>query len=290
MQSRSHSPVERARPLLGTLVAIRVHDLPEPSAHCAIDIAFAEIAATHRAMSFHDPDSDVSRLNREAYCRPVPVSPHTRVVLRLALCFAEATDGVFDITTATELVRRGLLPRPGSSFHPDPEASWRDIEFGSDGTVRFHRPLWIDLGGIAKGYAVDRAVVCLSRHGVHNCCVNAGGDLRVVGASPECISLRTGARQSPLEAVLELEDGSLASSGEYAADAASCAHLNGVSRRPVGCGAFACVIAESCAVADALTKPVLALGVRCDAALRRFGATAHLLGADGTWQHFGAHP
>lgn len=274
--------------MLGTLVAIRVYDLPEAHAHPAIDAAFAEIAATHRAMSFHEPDSDVSRLNREAYCRPVRINPHTRVVLQLARYFADATDGAFDITTAAQLVAWGLLPRPESFLPPDPQASWRDIEFGPEGSVRFRRPLWIDLGGIAKGYAVDRAVACLSRHGVRRCCVNAGGDLRVVGASCERIGLRAGGRPTPLVAVLELENGSLASSRECSADAVPGTHVDGISRRPVGRGAFACVIAESCAVADALTKAVLALGAGCAAALCRVGATAHLLGTDGTWQHVGA--
>jgi FAD:protein FMN transferase len=267
MRSCSPSPVERARPLLGTLVAIRVYDLPEASAHRAIDAAFAEIAATHRAMSFHQPDSEVSRLNRDAYCRPVQISPHTRVVLQLALCFGEATDGVFDITTAAQLVRWGLLPRPASFLPPDPQGSWR---------------------GIAKGYAVDRAVVCLSRHGVRRCCVNAGGDLRVVGAAPERIGLRVSQGQTPFAAVLALEDGSLASSGDHSADATPSTHVNGINRRPMGHGIFACVLAESCAVADALTKPVLALGQSCDLVLRRFGATAHLLDTYGNWQHFGA--
>src|SRR5579864_5669699 len=110
MRSCLHSPAERAWPLLGTLVAIRVHDLPEADAHRAIEAAFAEIADTHRAMSFQDPDSEVSRLNGEAYCRPVQISAHTLLVLRLAQCFAEATNGAFDITTAANLVRWGLLP------------------------------------------------------------------------------------------------------------------------------------------------------------------------------------
>jgi len=279
--------VERARPLLGTFVAIRVHDLPEPFAHSAIDAAFAEVTATQKAMSFHRLDSDVSRLNREAYCRPVRINPHTLAVLHLAQYFAEETDGVFDITTAAQLVDRGLLPKPDSFLSPDPHASWRDIEFGPEASVRFRRPLWIDLGGIAKGYAVDRAVVCLSRHGVRRCCVNAGGDLRVLGASPERIWLRTDERPNLLTAVLELQNCSLASSGWRSTDTAAAIHVDGVSRRPVG-GAFACVVAESCAVADALTKPVLALRTRCDALLRRVRARAHLSGNDGNWEHFGA--
>jgi thiamine biosynthesis lipoprotein len=269
--------------MLGTLVAIRVYDLPEADAHRAVDAAFDEIAATQQAMSFHDPDSDVSRLNREAYCQPVRVGPHTRLVLRLA----EATDGAFDITTAAELVEWGLLPRPESFLPPDPQASWRDILICSNGEVSFRCPLWVDLGGIAKGYAIDRAVACLSRHGVRRCCINAGGDLRVVGPSPERIRLRVGQGPTSFAAVVELENGSLASSGDHLADATPI-HVDGINRRPVGRGAFACVVAESCAVADALTKPILALGEHCDALLRHLGATAHLIHANGDWQHFGA--
>lgn len=292
MPSCWHSrPVERARPLLGTIVAVRVHDLPEPCAHRAIEAAFAEIAATHRAMSFHEPDSDVSRLNREAWRRPVRVSPHTAVVLRLAQFFAAATDGVFDITTAAELVAAGGLPRPDSPL-PDPCASWRDIELGPERTVHFRRKLWIDLGGVAKGYAVDRAVTCLIRHGVRQCCVNAGGDLRILGPAPERVMLRVGDLPGAMAAVLELADCSLASSGERQGLAVGAGqtgqHFDGVSRRSVGCGAVACVVAESCAVADALTKPVLAIGEKWAAALRRLGATAYRLDAAGHWRHFGA--
>jgi thiamine biosynthesis lipoprotein len=274
--------------MLGTLVAVRVCELPEPEAHRAINAAFAEIAATEQTMSFHHPDSDVSRLNRAAYREPVQVNPHTLLVLRLAQYFAEATHGIFDITTAAQLVAWGLLPRPDSPSSPDPRASWRDVLFGPNREVSFARPLWIDLGGIAKGYAVDRAVVCLGRHGVRHCCVNAGGDLRVVGIGLQRVGLRTGEAPAAFAGAVDLENGSLASSGRCTADAGPASHVDGVTRRAAGTGAFACVVAESCAVADALTKPVLSLGPRCAEVLRRFGATAHMLDAGGTWRHFGA--
>ena len=274
--------------MLGTLVAIRVCDLPEDAAHRAIDAAFAEIAATEQAMSFHRPDSDVSRLNREAYCRPVRIGRHTLLVLQLAQFFAAETGGVFDITTAAQLVAWGRLPRPESFLPSDPRASWRDIVFCANREVSFRHPLWIDLGGIAKGYAVDRAVACLARHGVRHCCVNAGGDLRVVGPAPERIALRTGERQAPYAAVVDLQHSSLASSGECAPQAAPGNHVDGTTRLAAGSGVFACIVAKSCAVADALTKPVLALGTQCARLLRRCGATAHRLGSDGNWQHFGA--
>lgn len=285
-RSSHRPPVEGARPLLGTIVSIRVYDLGEGDAHCAIHAAFDEIAATQQAMSFRGLNSDVSRLNREAYCQPVQVGPHTHLVLRLAQYFAEATDGAFDITTAAQLVETGALPRPESFLPPDPQASWRDILICSNGEVSFRCPLWLDLGGIAKGYAVDRAVACLSRHGVRRCSVNAGGDLRVVGPSSEQ-NRRRDAQGSSLVPALHVQNGSHASSGSHSAYATPSVHVDGRNRRPVERGAFACVVAESCAVADALTKPILALGERSDALLRRFGATAHLRRANGEWQHFG---
>src|SRR5256885_10409569 len=92
----AHCPViERARSLLGTRMAVRVHGLSEVEAHCAIDEAFAEIALIHSRMSFHAAGSDVSNLNRDACDSPVPVHPHTFEVLRLAAEFSEASEGCF---------------------------------------------------------------------------------------------------------------------------------------------------------------------------------------------------
>jgi thiamine biosynthesis lipoprotein len=76
--------IERARPLLGTTVSIRVHGLSDTDAHSAIDEAFEDIALIHRLMSFHETDSDVSRLNREAADRPIEVHPATFDVLKHA--------------------------------------------------------------------------------------------------------------------------------------------------------------------------------------------------------------
>src|SRR5712691_4775026 len=171
--------VERARPLLGTRVAIRIHGLPAVRAHRAIDAAFQEVEQIHAHMSFHEPESDVSRLNREAFRRPVVVDPRTVEVLEWSRRMGAWSRGCFDITVAAQLVDWGVLPPPDAPHRPDRDGSWRDVEILANGTVRFHRPVWIDLGGIAKGYAVDRAVECLRRGGARQGCVNAGGDLRV---------------------------------------------------------------------------------------------------------------
>jgi thiamine biosynthesis lipoprotein len=267
--------------------------MADAQAHLAIDAAFRDVALIHDRMSFHQAGSDVSRLNREALHRPVAVHPHTLEVLRWSRRLAEGSRGCFDITVAAELVDWGLLPPPDSPRRPDPEGSWRDIELLADGTIHFGRPVWIDLGGIAKGYAVDRAVERLRARGVTQCCVNAGGDLRVLGPEAERVRLRLEPRANERLPVIEVENGSVASSGGHLArrrdlDGFCGPHVHGERRQPVGTHSFACVVADRCVVADALTKVVLAQGVRSAGLLRRYGAIAHLHSARHGWRTFGA--
>jgi FAD:protein FMN transferase len=257
-----------------------------------VDAAFDEVALVHRRMSFHDPDSDVSRLNREALDHAVAVHPATVEVLRWARTIAEGSDGCFDVTVAAELVRWGILPRPRSPREPCRDGSWRDVELLDDGRVRFHRPLWIDLGGIAKGYAVDRATERLGALGATQACVNAGGDLRVMGATTERVRLRPAAAPDRPAAIVELASGSLASSGGVGEprdlERFPGLHAHGSHRRPTGSRTFACVMADRCLIADALTKVVLGTRSRGAALLRQYGATAHLYTTRSGWRTVGA--
>ena len=284
--------IERARPLLGTTVSIRVEGLSEAHAHRAIDEAFAEIALVHGLMSFHEEDSDISRLNREACDRTVEVHPATFEVLHWARRIAEASDGAFDITIGSKLVAWGLLPPPGGRHQPEPLANWHDVELGDDySSVRFRRPLWIDVSGIAKGYAVDRAIERLQQFGPRQACVNAGGDLRVIGPDEERVAL-----QLPMVAdavpVLNIQAAAVASSSghvqEPRVDGEMCGpHVDTQNGAPVPTNRFACVIAESCLIADALTKPVLALGAQSEHVLRQLGALAHFHDPALGWRHLG---
>jgi thiamine biosynthesis lipoprotein len=242
--------VERARPLLGTVVSIRVEDCRSPAAHCAIDAAFAEVALIQRLMSFQDPDSELSGLNRAAASRAVSVHRHTFAVLRWSRAIAQASGGSFDVSAAQR--PRGAL------------ADWRDIELLPMRSVRFRRPLRIDLGGIAKGYAVDLAVTRLRALGVRRALVNAGGDLRVLGPDAERIALRSQGQTARL-AVIELANGALATSGAAA-------------------GTTVSVLARRCVVADALTKVVMADERAAAAVLRLFGARALRHQSAGNWR------
>jgi len=242
-------------------------------------------------MSFHEAASDVSALNREAAHKPVKVSHHCYAVIRYGQELAAASGGVFDITVAAQLVGWGFLPHPDGCPAPDPLACWRDIELMDEGRIRFHRPLWIDLGGIAKGYAVDRAVEKLTSLGVPQCRVNAGGDLRVAGPSSERVVLRTAAPGDTVP-VLEVENGSIASSSgrehlKRHEGREVGPHLHGLQKCAVGTHSFVSVVAEDCIAADALTKVVLVGGAEFEHLLRARGAIAYLHDADGGWRTIG---
>lgn len=278
---------ERAQPWLGTVVSIRVDGLPPANAHSAITAAFEEVALVHRLMSFHEPESDVSQLNRAGSIEPIKVHPHTLAVLRQATFVSAVTGGCFDVSIGAQLVQWGWLPRPTTATAL-PQGTWQDIEIHADGAVGFRRPVWIDLGGIAKGYAVDCAVACLRAQGVARAVVNAGGDIRVLGpqAEPIVLNLETSTKTEAVP-VLELADGSVASSSGHRqrriAKLTCGPHVDGSHRTPASSDRFVCVLAESCMVADALTKVVMANGLGSANVLGQFGASAHLFDAATGW-------
>lgn len=272
--------IQRMRPWLGTFVEIRAEGLVEAESARVIEAAFAEIAVVHRRMSFHAADSDLARLHRAPVGAGVRVDARTREVLECALRIAAASDGCFDPTIAAQQVGWGFLPRPDSPFAPDPCASWRDIELVDDDCVRLRRPLWLDLGGIAKGYAVDRAIEILIAAGATQAGVNAGGDLRLFGSRTECIHLRTSGGFHEIVPGIELTNAAVASSAGLRTRRRvrgrwQDTHVHGRERRPVGALSSVSVVAEHCIVADALTKVVLAASVKASrAVLAAFGAHA----------------
>jgi FAD:protein FMN transferase len=272
--------VQRARPLLGTLTQITVRaPLAVADLHAAVDAAFADIALVHSLMSWHDADSELARVNRGATAAVQTLHPHTRAVLESALELARLSEGAFDPCVAVALTRWGLLPLPmpaAQSVVPEDAAGWRDIELSPEG-VRFHRPLWLDLGGIAKGFAVDLAVARLQQCAVEDIAVNAGGDLRVAGKRAHRVAIRHPRAAHALAHELLLNNEALATSAAFE------------SRRETAWGPVSALIdprsgnaycgrdsvsvrAATCMSADALTK--VALFAPPDLAARVFEACA----------------
>ncbi|MFQ5746604.1 MAG: FAD:protein FMN transferase [Gemmatimonadota bacterium] len=220
--------VRRRIPLMGTIAEIGVVARSRARAEEAIDRALAELRRVEALMSRFRADSDVGKANRLALRRPVVVSPETGLVLGAALRWAVATDGSFDpcLLGAQRLWNVEARHRPP----PDAEVArfagrglYRHLELGDapGGTaVRFRAPdVGLDLGGIAKGYGVDRAVRALRDFGVRSGLVNVGGDLFALGASedgdPWEVGIRSPADPWALAGRVRVTDRAVATSGDY---------------------------------------------------------------------------
>ena len=212
MKSRLSVEIRRCRPLLGTFVQIAGSGTHAADLARGIEAGFLAIAKVQQLMSFHDRESELSRVNRLAFHKPVLVHPWTWRVLKSAREFSRKSDGIFDVTMARQLVKWNYLPRFDSRIGT---GSWRDVVFEKNRRVRFRRPLTIDLGGIAKGFAVDRAVEALKREGLTAGLVNAGGDLRAFGSGSQLVHVRYPAHPMRVAGALRLRERALATSGIY---------------------------------------------------------------------------
>jgi FAD:protein FMN transferase len=284
MTSLSSIEVRRARPLLGTFVEIAGHGKNGVQLECAIDAAFTSIAHVQRLMSFHDPLSEVSWINRHAFNKSVRVHPWTWRVLKCAQEFSCQSNGLFDITTARQLVKWNYLPPPNARLG---SGSWRDIVLDDECGVRFRKRVIIDLGGIAKGFAVDRAVEALKRNGVVAGIVNAGGDLRTFGSALQLVHVRHPAEPRRIAGAVRLRERAMATSGIYFErrkyrDNDVAPLVDGHTGQPGRELISVSVAAAECMVADALTKIVFALRQKAGGLLAQYGADALLLERDGS--------
>jgi thiamine biosynthesis lipoprotein len=302
MQVTSTS-LRRARPLLGTFVEIDVADAEQCDAEGAVEAAFAVVAEVHRLMSFHEADSDVSRLNRAASERAVSIHPWTYQVLEMAVDMNHRSAGAFDIGVASTLQQLGQLPgKPGTPPESaDGVPAGDAIELLEDHQIRFrHSSVMIDLGGIAKGFAVDRAIGELRNRGVGSAIVNAGGDLAAFGPCARTIHIRDPRSLDKLMCQVEVSNQALASTARRfdpfrSTDPADSAVIEPNTRTPARANHGATVCAPSCMVADALTKVVMISGTQAAASLAHYRASAIFVSADGDvrattdWQGVGHH-
>ena len=237
--------LRRAQPWLGTLVEIGVPTTGQNMdwVNQAVADAFAVVGQVHRVMSRFDPASDVSRFHQVEVGQAIRINRHTRDVLDLALQLHHQTGGLFDVALGS--------------------GRW---DLNTDGDwVKLDAAVQMDLGGIAKGHAVDAAIAVLTARGLNAAWVNAGGDVRVMGTRVP-IDLRDEA-QGGVRRWAEMEDGAVATS--YFGDGAK-STLHGACL-----ATHVTVAAPRCAVADALTKVVAQVGLdRAAPWLQFFGAQA----------------
>ena len=291
MQTASDS-VRRARPLLGTLVEIEVAGAMRAHMEAAIEAAFEAVAKVHDLMSFHKHDSDVARLNAGAWRQPVPVHAWTYRVLQTAAELLARSNGAFDVGIAPVLQRLGVLPRARNEFQAPPSRieMGKGIKLLPEKCVSFSHPgVRIDLGGIAKGFAVDRAIEVLQTFAMPNGLVNAGGDLAQFGSRPERIHIRDPLDPRRLLCSIEVENQALASTGRcfdafLPEKAGGAAVIDPASGAMSTAAAGATVRAASCVIADALTKIVMIAGTATSKLLDDYQADALLVSLSGEIQ------
>lgn len=213
-----------ARPLMGTEVSVRLwHDDPARGREL-VDAVFAEVERINQLMSTYVEDSRISEINRLAATGPVVAGPELFALIRRSLDISVLTRGAFDITydsvgqhydfrkhqrpsAATVEADRKLIDY--RYVHLDPVA----------GTVSFEREgVRINLGGIAKGYTVERGVALLREAGVRHAIVTAGGDSRLLGdrrGKPWMVGIRDPRDETSVAMSIPLEDEAVSTSGDY---------------------------------------------------------------------------
>lgn len=256
--------VERMRPGLGTFVTVHAEatsDLAPTQLDSAVDSAFHAIAQVDRLMGFRGRASDVGRLNRGLPGTRLRVHGWTYEVLREAYRLWQLSGGSFDCNVGAALMRGGLLPKSAMSG-----ISKRDCPYGAavellpGRTVKLHARVALDLGGIAKGFAVDKAVEALETRGVTRGLINAGGDLRVFGNASYAVWVRDPAHPGQVMMIGTLSGGAIATSASYFVPAASAdrttvsAIVDPAHSRRVTLPRSVSVIARTCMLADALAK------------------------------------
>ena len=278
--------LRRAQALLGTVVVIDVAAPPE-RAEAALAAALQRVAGIHAAMSFHEAGSDLGRIARARPGDALQIAADTHTVLALALQLEAESGGAFNACCAAALVERGLLPAPPDAPAAGARTLAEAIELLEGNRLHIRKPAWIDLGGIAKGHAVDAAVAVLQAAGIDSGVVNAGGDLRCFGPEPFTVRVRDPrepALSLPLACITDMACATTAWS--LAQPQRRAAHVVG----PEGAVAdnppmSLTVFAPRCALADALTKVVWLRGRDATGLLHKHGANAFVWRENGEQEH-----
>jgi thiamine biosynthesis lipoprotein len=276
--------------LMGTFAEIRVLDAPSPAvARDGVEAALAELRTVDRLMSAQRPDSDLSRVNRDAVGHPVTVDVRLLDVLETSLALHQATDGAFDVTVLPLAEAWGFtagMPRRPALAPPLPvgpgairlDRAARTVAFGDPATR-------IDLGGVAKGWALDRAREILRARGIRSALLDLGGEVATLGGPPDGppwrIAIRHPRRRGALLGVVEVGDGDAVSTSgdaeQYVVEAG--VRLGHVfdprTGRPATALVAATVVAASAAIADALSTAAVVLG---EAGARRVLPRLHATG------------
>ena len=210
--------------IMGTAISVELWHADADQGRALIRRVMDEMHRIDDLMSTYKPDSELSRVNARAAAQPVTVSNELLTLIERALEFSEITHGAFDITYASAGqyydYRKGRKPDSKQLAEVLPAINYHNVRLNPEhSTVQFLQPgVRIDLGGIAKGHAVDRSITMLLAAGVSNALISAGGDTRVIGSHwdhPWKIGIRDPRDGDGIVSMIPLEDAAISTSGDY---------------------------------------------------------------------------
>jgi thiamine biosynthesis lipoprotein len=225
MWSVAHAEwIYRDEPIMGTRCAVEVWSTDRDKAEAAIASVFADMRRIDLLMSTWKPATQLSIVNRDAGKRAVTVDAELFDLIRIALDYSRETSGAFDVTYASVGYlydfKKGVHPGKDAIQAALPGVNFQHVKLDPKRrSIRFTRPgMRIDLGGIAKGYAVDRGIEILRKTGFDRALVNAGGDSRMIGdrfGKPWVVGIRNPDDGAKTFLRIPLTDAAISTSGDY---------------------------------------------------------------------------
>lgn len=218
--------VKRAQMHMGTLVSITAVASTDSAAQAAITAGFQEVKRLERLLSTWIPESELSQVNAAAGRQPVLVSHETIELVVRSLEMARLTDGGFNIAVgpaveAWSVTERPSIPSDAELEQLRPLVDWTSIQINETARTIFLplRGMRIDVGGIGKGYAADRAVEEMKKAGAHGGVVALSGDIKTFGSLPDAVGFPVGIKHPRQEgamlAIIDLKDEAISTAGDY---------------------------------------------------------------------------
>ncbi len=211
--------------IMGTRIIVELWSEDPAQGEAAIDAVLAQMRHIDETMSTYKPTSEVSQVNDRAAAGPMPITQELFDLLTTAKEYSVITDGAFDITYASVGYlydfRKHVRPTEGQIDKALPAIDYRHVLLDAQNrTVQFSQQgVRIDLGGIAKGYAVDRGIDALKARGITRAFVSAGGDSRIIGdrfGKPWIVGIRDPTKgEGSVIARIPLVDAAISTSGDY---------------------------------------------------------------------------
>ncbi len=264
-----------SRFIMGTSVDINVAQADPATAERAAKAAFAAMERVNLLMSNFRPESEISEITRQAGKREVRVSPETLEVIERAIDFGRLSEGAFDITVGPVFrlwnFTDGTIPDEAARKEALKRVDYRKVKVDPAKSTVFlqGRGMEVDLGAIAKGYAVDLACAALLQNGAANYLVKAGGEIKAHGekeaGQPWTIGIQHPRLASELLAKVKVRSAAVSTSGDYEKfflrNGERYHHLlNPATGLPAREAQSVVILAERSMDADALSTTVFVLG------------------------------